>query len=334
MKPHFKFVPCAAAVALMSAGCAMLPFGGGKPAASADAAVGAPSSPPVASAPRAVNAVEVETLFQLGRQQLVAGRPRAAIEHFASVLDREPRHVEALNALGVAVAELDRLPEAISVLRRAVALAPQAVHVRNNLGYALYRAREFAQARVELHAALKQQPDNALALRNLALVDAALPAARVIAQPAPTDPEGTARITAVPPQRSPVVAAAEPALPAKAVAARADAAVPPPGKPTVAQAPLQSRSWPGILGFDQQPSVAQADEGAVRQPDPMVLRMLGLDNGNVAQAKAVGGGLQRAKAGGPDPAFEQRPVRSYKPAPQFIRVRPVEPVERVPAIRG
>ena len=298
-----RFVPCAMAVALLSAGCVAVPPGS-LPGASMTAPAGrAGTSPATASGPPL--ATELNATFRLGRQELIAGRTRSAIEHFAHVLDRDPQHVEALNALAVAVAELDRLPEAVALLRRAVALAPQAVHLRNNLGYALYRSGDVPQARAELRIALELQPSNALALRNLALLGqpaapatAASPATPSTGQPEPVQvalpptppalPERTAGIQAVAPPLPPVTPErpapmqmvnrppAPPVAPARSsalpgVEPTVPAALPAPAGPVQATAPLappSDRSVRQALGLSDPPGAAEPRVAALPQQLP------------------------------------------------------------------
>lgn len=207
----YRLAPCALTIALLSAGCVSVPPGS-MPMPRVSAAAGRSEPGPVAR-PVAASAAELNAAFRLGRQELMAGRVRSAIEHFAYVLDRDPHHVEALNAAAVAVAELDRLPEAVALLRRAVAIAPQAVHLRNNLGYALFRSGDLAQARAELRIALELQPNNALALRNLTLLGQASSPAAAAAPQAAAGGVDSERAAASPPAL-PAIGPAAPAMPA------------------------------------------------------------------------------------------------------------------------
>lgn len=79
----------------------------------------------------------------------------------------DPRHAEAYNALGVALARLGRHDEAELALHRAVALEPREAHVRSNLGFAMLLAGRLHEALVELKAAVRLDPNNPIALGNL-----------------------------------------------------------------------------------------------------------------------------------------------------------------------
>ena len=313
MPAQFKLVPLALCAALLSGGCAMLLPPGGH--SSATAGVGAPpgaaQSQPAGPA-QAASPAELDALFRLGRRELIAGRPRVAVEHFASLLDREPRHVEALNALGVAVAEMGRLPEAISLLRRAATLAPQAVHVRNNLGHALYRVGDIAQARVELHAALELQPHNLSALHNLALLDSARTTAQAHAGAAAARPD----------QHSPPDQPSQPSrrseqsqqsqqwpIQHRAQATPVNAAPPALRKEQVTSAASSLQASPAVPRADSSPAV-KPEASPARLAEHAALHILGLDGGvhQAAERRAARGARH-----GPLPG-RRLVVRSDSPA--------------------
>lgn len=313
MPVQYKLVPLAVCAALSSGGCAMLSPQGGHGIATNAPAVGASGALQAAPAmpARAASAVELDALFRLGRHELVAGRPRVAIEHFSALLDREPRHVEALNALGVAVAEMGRLPEAISLLRRAALLAPQAVHVRNNLGHALYRAGDLAQARVELHAALDLQPHNLSALHNLALLDGARTPARPGVQAAPTASASNrpydGPVTSTAPSLR--IAPAPQAAPALQAALTLQAAPALQAAPIVQTAPTPSQ--PDLRGQADSRSTVQPGSTPAGLAEHTALRILGLDGGGSASAAAFRAGA-RVAASGMEQAAERRATRGAR----------------------
>lgn len=333
MPVPFKVVPLAMCAALLSSGCAMLSLQSGPGTVSNGSAAGASAAISALQADSAVaaqtaGAADLDVLFRQGRRELIAGRPRVAIEHFAALLDREPRHVEALNALGVAVAEMGRLPEAISLLRRAASLAPQAVHVRNNLGHALYRAGDLAQARVELHTALELQPHNLSALHNLALLDQArAPARHGTVPPAPTAaaphaPSGGRIVGTAPSVLTP--SALQAALTLQAASAlrtapAVQAVQAAPAAPTTRMAPTtQTAQVVSAAGAelrrqaDASPA-AQPGAGSIGLAEHAAVQILGLDDSGLASTAALRAGA-RAAPNGMAHAAERRAARGARHA--------------------
>lgn len=160
---------CVLAFTSAASGCAWLPTGS-KPVAGASSPQRSTSSA-VQPAYRVTHAGP-DALYQLGRQHLLAGRQEAAVEQFRAALARQPRHVDAMSSLAVALYGLGRQAEALDLLRQAVEIAPDAAHLRNNYGYALHKAGRTERARAELNAALRLQPGHASARLNLAMLDA------------------------------------------------------------------------------------------------------------------------------------------------------------------
>jgi tetratricopeptide (TPR) repeat protein len=80
-----------------------------------------------------------------------------------------PTSAEALNNLGVAYKELDRLQEAMACYRRALAAKPTHVEAHNNLGLALMEAGQVSEAIASLEQALSLQPGYQAARYNLGI---------------------------------------------------------------------------------------------------------------------------------------------------------------------
>ncbi|HVL58300.1 MAG TPA: tetratricopeptide repeat protein [Burkholderiaceae bacterium] len=159
--------------------------GTGAPAApvQASAASGAPISPatagvagaaaPTAVTPGAESALRVEPSLRMsspvraaaspydeGRAAILAGRYDQAIEHLRTALAANPRDVDALNGLGVALDLQGRTAEALRAFERAVELAPQHAHLHANLGIALAKAKRPADADAAFRRAFRLDPKN------------------------------------------------------------------------------------------------------------------------------------------------------------------------------
>lgn len=112
----------------------------------------------------------IEASYLQGRAAHGAGQLAQARQHYQDVLEQEPRHVGALNALAVIRAQQGDLPGAMALFSQAMALAPDTAHLHNNAGYALLRAGRLEEARQALERAQALDPANRNTRRNLAEV--------------------------------------------------------------------------------------------------------------------------------------------------------------------
>jgi Tfp pilus assembly protein PilF len=90
-----------------------------------------------------------------------------AIDAYRQAVSADTRSVEAVNALGVALAQARRFAEAEATLRQAVVLAPEHAHVRNNLGYVLLLEGRPQDAMAQLKLAVSRDATSAVAVANL-----------------------------------------------------------------------------------------------------------------------------------------------------------------------
>lgn len=97
------------------------------------------------------------------------GQWALATLHYEQVLAMAPRHVGALNALGVIHAQAGRTDAALALFARAVALAPGAPYLYNNAGYALLRAERLDEAGAQLRRAQQLDPASLQTQHNLVL---------------------------------------------------------------------------------------------------------------------------------------------------------------------
>lgn len=129
--------------------------------------------------------LDADSLFILGRAAHGEQKWALAQERYEKVLQFQPRHVGALNALAVIHAQAGMAQAALEHFRAALAVDPDAAHVHNNLGYTLLHLGRTEEAREELELALRLTPDSATVRRNLDLLRQQPLAAAVPPTPAP-----------------------------------------------------------------------------------------------------------------------------------------------------
>jgi len=108
-----------------------------------------------------------------GVDLLQQGRPGEAAALLRGVLDRAPRHADALHLLAVALFQQGDTTGAVEAARKAVRIDPRAADYRSNLGRYLFAAGHIEAAASELRAALARQPSHPQARFNMACVKAA-----------------------------------------------------------------------------------------------------------------------------------------------------------------
>ena len=96
---------------------------------------------PPAGAPADRVAADAAARYTAATTLLEAGRFREAIDELRAVLALAPETVEARNNLGVALASIGRLDEAIDEFRRALAIRPDFADARRNLALALEKQK-------------------------------------------------------------------------------------------------------------------------------------------------------------------------------------------------
>ena len=98
-----------------------------------------------------------------------AGRTDRAESSYRKILEREPRHDQALYLLGLIELEASHLQEALTLFQRAIEAAPHMPGYHANLGVTLHRMKKPREAVNAFHAALFLKPDFAEALFNASL---------------------------------------------------------------------------------------------------------------------------------------------------------------------
>ena len=110
-----------------------------------------------------------DTHLAAGRLHESQGRLAAAVEQYQMAVNADPRHVEALNRLGVAMTRLGQYRKAERALQKAVELAPDQAYLLNNLAYARMAEGRWREAAELLTRAVERFPDFPKARINLAV---------------------------------------------------------------------------------------------------------------------------------------------------------------------
>ena len=109
---------------------------------------------------------KIERWYQTAFQLQNAGDLDAAEPLYRRVLERQPRHVDALYLLGSLYAQQGRYAQALPLLERALALRPQFTEAQNNRAVALKELGRFEEALACYDAALAHRPNYAEAHNN------------------------------------------------------------------------------------------------------------------------------------------------------------------------
>ncbi|WP_028997836.1 LytR C-terminal domain-containing protein [Azohydromonas australica] len=218
-----------------------------------------------------------EGYYVVGRQIELGSRDwlRAA-DAYRQALKLDPGHVDARNALAVALARLGLMPDAEAQLRMALQAAPQRADLHSNLGYLLLLAGRSKEAQEALHAALALNPRDGVAQANLELAQGRV-AASTVPGSGTVDAAATAReaaatksaavevpSAAAPTQEAPAPAAALRVLDGATLAPLATAA------PTPGLAPAAPMAAPALdgAGAARPPAVTTTSPQEAAAPSP------------------------------------------------------------------
>lgn len=102
-------------------------------------------------------------LVKLASAQLWTGDLKGALDNFDRAVALRPDHALALARRGLALVKLRRIPEALDSLKRAAAAEPGYAEVRRAIGDLLLDAGEHSAARTYYKAAVRINPQDALA---------------------------------------------------------------------------------------------------------------------------------------------------------------------------
>ena len=110
-----------------------------------------------------------EVSFNAGLTHLRENRHMLALELFKKAIKEDPRNSYAYKGLGLTYAQLGKFDDAVSAFRKALALNPYYVDVRNDLGTALVLGGKRAEGKGEFLAAFNDptNPTPEISARNL-----------------------------------------------------------------------------------------------------------------------------------------------------------------------
>ena len=120
-------------------------------------------------------AARAEAHAALGRWELAAGRPDAALAEYRRALAADPEHPAALAGAAALLGASARYAEAASVYRRLADVEPRDREARTGEAVALLLAGEYATARARLEDAVAALPDDPVLEGRLARLLAASP---------------------------------------------------------------------------------------------------------------------------------------------------------------
>lgn len=123
---------------------------------------------PLLQAASAAEPERTDLLFMLGTAYERSGAAAAAVESFRRLLEIQPSHAPAMNYLGYMWAERrEALPEALQLIRRAVALDPDNGAYLDSLGWAYFQLGRYAEARGPLEWAARLVPEDPTVFEHL-----------------------------------------------------------------------------------------------------------------------------------------------------------------------
>lgn len=103
--------------------------------------------------------------------QLYSRRQYAQAERVCrQIIAARPANADAHNILGVSLAALGRMDDAVAALKRAIKINGQAASYYGNLGEILRQASRLDEAAEAIEQAIKLDPNNAQALNNLGII--------------------------------------------------------------------------------------------------------------------------------------------------------------------
>lgn len=262
------------------------------------------------------HAGDSDMLYRAGRIFQSRGRYAEAIVAYRQALVLDPTHAEAHNGLAVSYSLGGQQALAEGEFRAAIALAPGAAHLQNNLGYFLMQQGRVPEALAVLERARTIDPSNAAVATNLAAAQEASARAQVavvelpplaeadaagasFASPhidtaaAPPTPVPPAVVIALAPAATSTASdaptlAREPATPAAATPA---AATPTAATPTAATngstATAAPRPAPDLRGYRVEISNGNGTSRLAWRTSNL-LKALGIDRARLTNAKPYG----------------------------------------------
>ena len=128
----------------------------------------APASRAAARRARSPALTNFDSKLRQALQALEKDPPREAVPRLREQLQHEPSNAGAYAALGIALAQMGEIPEALEALERAHYLQPESPRILYNYGLALEKAGRKEDARFRFAAAVKLDPLYEPAVKRLA----------------------------------------------------------------------------------------------------------------------------------------------------------------------
>ena len=117
------------------------------------------NTPAPAAAGRPQENVDTETLFNQGTGLARQGQLEEADKILRQVLARDPRHIRAMNNIGLILRRLGHNEEALNMYRQAVATDATYALTYKNMGILLDQMKKYEEAREAYEAYLHAAPD-------------------------------------------------------------------------------------------------------------------------------------------------------------------------------
>lgn len=108
--------------------------------------------------------------LKLGREHFRNGNFGLAEKHYRQAVEQSQDNLEAVVGLAASYDQLGRFDLADRLYKEAVRISGGSAIVLNNRGYSYYLRRDFKRARADFQAALRKEPQNDMARRNLTLL--------------------------------------------------------------------------------------------------------------------------------------------------------------------
>jgi Flp pilus assembly protein TadD len=108
--------------------------------------------------------------LKLGKEHFRNANFGLAEKHFKAAAEQAPNGLEPLLGLAASYDQLGRFDLADRSYAEAIRLGGPTSAVLNNRGYSYYLRRDFRRAKADFQQALRNDPQNTMARKNLALV--------------------------------------------------------------------------------------------------------------------------------------------------------------------
>ena len=106
---------------------------------------------------------ELQEVAVAARKNVEEGKYRTAEKQYQTILEKDPKNLDALSNLGVVYFRTGKIRSAESKLKKALAIAPTDDFVLTTLGIVHYRQSRFDEALKELRKAIELNPNSATA---------------------------------------------------------------------------------------------------------------------------------------------------------------------------